>query len=40
MSEEPDYVLVPVGGGGLISGTALVADYFCKNTKVIGAEPF
>lgn len=35
-----DYLLAPVGGGGLIAGTALAATYFGKNCKVIGAEPF
>ena len=34
-----DYILTPVGGGGLVSGTALAAHYFGKNTTVIGAEP-
>ncbi len=33
-------IIAPVGGGGLISGTALSADYFGKNCKVIGGEPF
>ncbi len=35
-----DYVIAPVGGGGLIAGTALSAHYFGKNCKVIGGEPF
>tara|TARA_R110002073_G_scaffold220418_1_gene380605 strand:+ start:93970 stop:94908 length:939 start_codon:yes stop_codon:yes gene_type:complete len=35
-----DCIIVPVGGGGLISGTALSALSFSKNCKVIGAEPF
>lgn len=34
-----DYVMPPIGGGGLISGTALVCHYFTENTKVIGSEP-
>lgn len=34
-----DYLLVPVGGGGLISGSGLAARYFSPNTIVIGAEP-
>jgi threonine dehydratase len=37
--EKIDYLLSPVGGGGLISGTALAAHYFSPQTKVIGAEP-
>ena len=35
-----DYIFTPVGGGGLIGGTALSALYFGKNCKVIGGEPF
>jgi threonine dehydratase len=34
-----DYVIAPVGGGGLLSGTALAAHYFSPSTKVIAAEP-
>ena len=32
-------ILTPVGGGGLLSGTALAAYYFAENTKVIAGEP-
>jgi len=35
-----DYVFTPVGGGGLIAGTALAAHFFGANCKVIGGEPF
>ena len=35
-----EHVLVPIGGGGLIAGSALAAKYFGKNCTVIGAEPF
>ncbi|TAI47127.1 threonine ammonia-lyase [Flagellimonas allohymeniacidonis] len=35
-----DYVIAPVGGGGLIAGTALSAFFFGKDCKVIGGEPF
>ena len=35
-----DYVFTPVGGGGLIAGSALAAHYFGKNCKTIGGEPF
>lgn len=35
----PDMILAPVGGGGLLSGTALAAHYFSPGTKVIGCEP-
>lgn len=34
-----DFIISPVGGGGLISGTALATHYFSPKTKVIGAEP-
>ena len=34
-----DYILTPVGGGGLLSGTALAANYFSPISKVIGCEP-
>lgn len=35
-----DFLVVPVGGGGLIGGTALAGHYFGRDIKVIGAEPF
>lgn len=34
-----DYILTPIGGGGLISGTALATHYLSPKTKVIGSEP-
>ena len=34
-----DVIMAPVGGGGLLSGTALAAKYFSPNTKVIAGEP-
>lgn len=37
---ELDYIFTPVGGGGLIAGTAIAAKNFGKNCKVIGGEPF
>ncbi|MFW5974991.1 MAG: pyridoxal-phosphate dependent enzyme [Bacteroidota bacterium] len=36
---SPDIVIAPVGGGGLLSGTALSAHFFMPNTKVMAAEP-
>ncbi len=39
MDEEPDYIIAPLGGGGLLAGTILSAKYFTKKTRVIGAEP-
>lgn len=35
-----DYVVAPVGGGGLIAGTALATSYFGNGCKTIGGEPF
>ena len=35
-----DYIISPVGGGGLIAGTALAAHYLSKKCKVLGGEPF
>jgi threonine dehydratase len=37
--KETDYILVPVGGGGLISGIALAAKEINPNIKIIGVEP-
>lgn len=34
-----DVVMCPVGGGGLLAGTALAVHYFSPNTKVIAGEP-
>jgi threonine dehydratase len=34
-----DVIVAPVGGGGLLSGTALAAKYFSPSTIVIAAEP-
>ena len=34
-----DIIVAPVGGGGLLSGTALAAKFFSPATQVIGAEP-
>lgn len=33
-------IIVPIGGGGLISGVALSAHVYGNNCSVIGAEPF
>ncbi len=35
-----DYVLTPVGGGGLVAGTALAVQHFGNGCKTIGGEPF
>jgi len=34
-----DYIIAPVGGGGLLSGTALATKLFSPSTQVIGGEP-
>jgi threonine dehydratase len=38
-TNDLDYILAPVGGGGLLAGTALSAKAFSPKTKVIGCEP-
>jgi threonine dehydratase len=42
LREQPDldFIFCPIGGGGLIAGSALAAKYFNNNCKVIGGEPF
>jgi len=34
-----DYIMAPIGGGGLISGACLATKYLSPTTKVIGSEP-
>lgn len=34
-----DYLIAPVGGGGLLSGSSLSVKYFSPKTRTIGAEP-
>lgn len=36
---ELDFLLAPVGGGGLLAGTAISAKAFSPKTSVIGCEP-
>jgi threonine dehydratase len=36
---KPDFLIAPVGGGGLLCGTALAAKYFSPTTTVIAGEP-
>lgn len=38
-SPSLDFILAPVGGGGLLSGTLLTAKFFSPNTRVIAGEP-
>jgi threonine dehydratase len=41
LTEEPDLdvICTPIGGGGLIGGTALAAKAMAPHCRVIGAEP-
>jgi len=41
LGEIPDFdvLFAPVGGGGLLAGTAIVAKELCPQLKVYGAEP-
>lgn len=34
-----DFILAPVGGGGLLAGTALATKYYSPSTEVIAGEP-
>jgi len=36
---EVDYIVTPVGGGGVAAGSILATEYFTDHAKVIGAEP-
>lgn len=38
-ADNPEIIIVPVGGGGLLSGTSLTCHYFGKRIQVIAAEP-
>lgn len=38
-NQELDYVLAPVGGGGLLSGTAITTKSISPKSKVIACEP-
>jgi len=37
--DRPDAVIAPVGGGGLLSGTAIAARHLVPSVKIYGAEP-
>lgn len=37
--EDVDYILVPIGGGGLIAGISVAAKRINPNIKIIGVEP-
>ncbi len=38
-TDNLDYIIAPVGGGGLLSGTLLAAHYFAPKIQVIAGEP-
>lgn len=38
-TEQLDVIMAPIGGGGLMSGTALTTRLFSPDTEIIGAEP-
>lgn len=38
-AKDLDFILAPVGGGGLLSGTALATKYYSPKTIVLAAEP-
>jgi len=42
LEDHPDLncIFTPIGGGGLIAGTAMAAKFFGTNCAVIGGEPF
>ncbi len=42
LEDQPDleYIFTPIGGGGLIAGSALAAHFYGNNCNVIGSEPF
>lgn len=42
LEDQPDLhcIFVPVGGGGLLAGTAMAAHFFGKNCKVLAGEPY
>ena len=42
LREQPDldFIFCPVGGGGLIAGSALAANFFGNDCSTIGGEPF
>jgi len=39
LDPAPDFLLIPVGGGGLLAGCAIASRALLPHTRVIGAEP-
>ncbi len=42
LEDQPglEYIFVPVGGGGLLAGTAMAANFFGKGCEVLAGEPY
>jgi threonine dehydratase len=38
--KDLDFILTPVGGGGLVAGTAIAVHYLLPESETIGSEPF
>lgn len=38
--KELDFLVVPIGGGGLASGSILSTNFYGKGCKFIGVEPY
>lgn len=38
-TEDLDFIIPPVGGGGLAAGSCLSAHYYAPHTQVVGGEP-
>ena len=39
LEQAPDYLITPVGGGGLLGGSSVASRALWPNTRVLGAEP-
>lgn len=40
LGKQADYLLVPVGGGGLLAGSLVATHHFQPACQVIGCEPY
>ena len=38
--KDLDYIVTPVGGGGLVAGTAIAVHYLLPESETLGSEPF
>jgi threonine dehydratase len=39
LPSAPDFLVVPIGGGGLVSGLAVYAEQYFPDTELVGVEP-